>query len=1206
MTPPVPTTLGAFTLEAPVGRGGMGEVWAARHTASGAPVAVKLVTTAHAASRRFRAAFAAEVRAIARLDHPGIVAVHDAGRVTADEAAGTALIADSPYLVMDLLDGGSLTPRLGVTPWADARGVLLALLSALAHAHARGVVHRDLKPENVLWGGEPRRLQLTDFGLAFAADAALEGGAGEVAFAAAGTPAYMAPEQVLGGWRDLGPWTDLYAVGCLAYALVCGASPFARDTPAAAVAAQMSEPPPPLVPAVAVPVDLDAWIRALLVKDPDRRCRRAADAAFALRRLGEAVRPPSPTQRPSPVDATDPTLAAGADGTTELGVAATLIATAPTPPAATPDPATDATLAAPAADSRWATDATGAPPAAAGVAASAEEATPRLPRPPVPTRWRPLRASSDAAPLRGVGLGLFGLRPVPLVDREGERDALWAALRGVAEQGAARAVALTGPAGLGKSRLAEWLGEQAHALGAATPLRALHGPLAGPALGLGAMVERALGCVDLPRPDVVTRARAHLGRLGCLDQSEALALAELVRPALGAERATARLRFASPVERYLTIERWLGRLAAERPVLLWLDDAHHGREALDFTAHLLDAQAARPASVLVLLTARPDEAPSAEAERLAALLARPAVEHRVIGPLPDAARPDLVRAALGVEPSLAEAVDRRSEGNPLRVTQLLGDWVERGLLVPGPAGYRLTDRAALSELDDALAVVWARRVERLLAGRAADDGAALELAAVLGREVDGAEWLGACAEARWRPAGDLLEAALDHGLVQAEGGLEPADRWGFAHETLRAALRDRALAAGRLPGHHAACAAMLTLRAVPRRAERLGAHLRAAGRPAEAVPALLEAAAERLDEGDFAAASAQLDATEQALDEAVAGREAPSRGAVWVLRARIAGLAGNLPGGLALCDRAEREAAAHGWRAVAIDARHTAAELLLQRGEIGQARARVAEGLRLAEALGDAERVARCALAVAAAYVNQGDGERAAPLLRAAERTATARGDRAAAGRCAYWLSRLAEVEGDAGMALRHTERGIALFEEVGARGLAAACHNQRGDLLRAAGDLDGAEAAYERALTRWTAIGAGNAVYAQANRAQVMLERGAAAEARAQLDEARARFAAMGQGAEVAVCDVRLACCAALLGDGAGVDAALGAAAAGLTEAEQLEPDTARQLERVATLAEAAGWAPRAVRAWHLAARQWRALGRDAEAAAAEARASR
>ncbi|MCB9539783.1 MAG: AAA family ATPase [Myxococcales bacterium] len=804
-----------------------------------------------------------------------------------------------------------------------------------------------------------------------------------------------------------------------------------------------------------------------------------------------------------------------------------------------------------------------------------------------------------------MGLGLFGLRAVPLVDREAERDALWSALRGVASAGRARAVLLTGPAGLGKSRLAEWLGEHAHAAGAATPLRALHGPVAGPALGLGAMVERTLRCVDLPRPEVVTRARAHLARLGCLDAGEALALAELVRPALGAERATARLRFASPAERYLTVERWLGRLAAERPVLLWLDDVHHGREALDFTAHLLEAQPARAAPVLVVLTARPDEAPPAESARLTALAARDAVDVLDIGPLPEAARPALVRVALGVEPSLAEAVDRRTEGNPLRVAQLLGDWVERGLLVPGAAGYRLTDPAALGELDDALAVVWARRVERLLTGRRADDGHALELAAVLGREVDGAEWLGACAEGRLRPAGDLLEAMLDQGLAQAAGALEPADRWGFAHETLRAALRDRAAAAGRLAAHHAACAAMLADRAVPRGAERLGAHLRGAGRPGEAVGPLLDAAVERLDEGDFPGAAAQVDSAEAALADASAGADVAQRGAAWVLRARIAGLSGDLSAGLALCDRAAQGAATHGWPGVAVDARHTAAELLLQRGDIGEARARVAEGLRLAEAMGDDERAARCALAVGAAYVNQGDVGRAAPLLARAEQAATRRGDRGAAGRCAYWLSRLAEVQGDAEAALRHTERGLALFEEVGARGLAAACHNQRGDLLRAAGDLDGAEAAYERALARWTAIGAGNAVYAQANRAQVMLERGAAADARAQLDQARARFGAMGQGAEVAVCDVRLAHCAALLGDGPGVDAALAAAEQGLTAAEQVEPDTARQLERVATLAEAAGWRARAAAAWQLSAHQWRALGREAEATAAEARAA-
>jgi serine/threonine protein kinase len=116
------------------------------------------------------------------------------------------------------------------------------VLDALAHAHARGVIHRDIKPANVLLMPGRARAKLSDFGLAHMAERDSESSADF----ATGTPAYMAPEQVLARIRDQGPWTDLYAVGCLAYSLLTGSAPFSDLGPQAAAIAQLQRALPRL------------------------------------------------------------------------------------------------------------------------------------------------------------------------------------------------------------------------------------------------------------------------------------------------------------------------------------------------------------------------------------------------------------------------------------------------------------------------------------------------------------------------------------------------------------------------------------------------------------------------------------------------------------------------------------------------------------------------------------------------------------------------------------------------------------------------------------------------------------------------------------------------------------------------------------------------------------------------------------------------
>ncbi|MFZ5478560.1 MAG: protein kinase domain-containing protein [Myxococcota bacterium] len=399
-------SVGAFELVEPIGRGGTSEVWRAVHHAHGTPAAVKVLAPSSAG-----ATFRAEVRAVAAVSHPSIVTVLDFGHVdgAASVLSGGRLVEGSPFLVMELAEGGTLERACGSLPWRHAREVLARLLDALAFAHARGVVHGDVKPANVLLAtSAPTDVRLADFGLAAARTAR------------AGTPAYMAPEQFVGGGRG-GSLADLYAVGCLATALVAGEPPFSREDATAYARAHLYEAPPPLPEGAAAPEGFDAWRRRLLEKDPAARFACAADAAWALARLPDAA--PEPGPRTAHVHRPD-------SATLHLDDVDAPARPTAAPPSPTP-----------------------APPA------------------PVPADWRDGEPAWDGWRLSGAGLALVGLRAIPMVGREAERDALWAALKAVRAGDGARAVALVGPPGSGRSRLLAWLAERAEASGAAGSVR---------------------------------------------------------------------------------------------------------------------------------------------------------------------------------------------------------------------------------------------------------------------------------------------------------------------------------------------------------------------------------------------------------------------------------------------------------------------------------------------------------------------------------------------------------------------------------------------------------------------------------------------------------------------------------------------------------------------------------------------------------------
>jgi serine/threonine protein kinase len=221
--------IGAYLLLEELGRGGMGMVYRARHEGLNRDVALKLIGGDFTNPRR-RDRFRLEAESVARLSHPGIVAVHDVG-----EARGR------PYLVMDLIEGGSLESRLreGPLPSDDAATIIRELADALHHAHDAQVLHRDVKPANVLLRGDGSPV-LVDFGLAKHVDTQGPTKTGQ----AMGTPAYSPPEQLVGDPLD---WTaDVYGLGATFYALLTGRPPFEAESVIELVSAVCNrEPTPP-------------------------------------------------------------------------------------------------------------------------------------------------------------------------------------------------------------------------------------------------------------------------------------------------------------------------------------------------------------------------------------------------------------------------------------------------------------------------------------------------------------------------------------------------------------------------------------------------------------------------------------------------------------------------------------------------------------------------------------------------------------------------------------------------------------------------------------------------------------------------------------------------------------------------------------------------------------------------------------------------
>ena len=256
--PELVRTVGRYGIIRELGRGGMAVVYLARQVDLDRLVALKELAAFHAADADFARRFVRESRLAGSLVHPNVITVFDYF-----EHEGT------PYIAMEYVDRGSLRPYVGRMTLAQIGGVLEGLLAGLAEAEQHNIVHRDLKPENLMVTSTGT-VKIADFGIAKATQAADTGAFVTATGTTVGTPPYMAPEQAMA--KDVGSWTDLYSVGCMAYELFTGKPPFYdADEPLAILLRHISEALPPAAEVADVDPEISAWIERLTSKDPKAR-----------------------------------------------------------------------------------------------------------------------------------------------------------------------------------------------------------------------------------------------------------------------------------------------------------------------------------------------------------------------------------------------------------------------------------------------------------------------------------------------------------------------------------------------------------------------------------------------------------------------------------------------------------------------------------------------------------------------------------------------------------------------------------------------------------------------------------------------------------------------------------------------------------------------------------------------------------------------
>jgi eukaryotic-like serine/threonine-protein kinase len=275
----VADVVGSYRIIGKIGEGGMGAVYVAEHTLIGRQAAIKVLQREMSHRQDLVTRFFNEARAATAVKHPGIVEIYDFGYHTDGSA----------YIVMEYLEGETLAARLRRTrtlPAARAAALGRQVAGALGAAHARGIIHRDLKPDNIFIVRDPditdgERTKILDFGIAKLAACDQPGISKTRTGEVMGTPTYMSPEQSKGA-GNVDARTDLYALGCILFEMVCGRPPFVAEGGGEVMAQHIFAPVPAPSSIAPVAPQLEQFLLRALAKDPAHRFQSAEEMSAAL------------------------------------------------------------------------------------------------------------------------------------------------------------------------------------------------------------------------------------------------------------------------------------------------------------------------------------------------------------------------------------------------------------------------------------------------------------------------------------------------------------------------------------------------------------------------------------------------------------------------------------------------------------------------------------------------------------------------------------------------------------------------------------------------------------------------------------------------------------------------------------------------------------------------------------------------------------
>ncbi len=1184
-----PVELGAFILRERLAGGGMGEIYRAEHVETGQPAALKVPFVDEEAERDgAQAEFRREVQALARLSHPNIASIYDYGAVPDGVRAffGTQLPAEGIWIAMEFVDGVVSSKRAIDGGWPTFRDRLLSLLDGLAHAHAHGVLHRDLKPTNVLIDSHGA-MRIVDFGVAAVLESEqnlLESESSSVR----GTPKYMAPEQIQGEPENQGPWTDLYAFGCLVWRLVCGKAPF-QGGARAILRSHLHSIPFDFTPLIRVPAAFQDWLEQLLKKQPSERPQRAADVAWQLEQLsrdegGHVTGVGDGLSRPSDV-ATGPTLqferrvgdqtsAATEESSASRAETIEQIGLEFEPP--------ETSGAASRSNTRMGTS-------------RAQQRTP-----PIPVDWR-RDPGRRVRPLSRAGLELFGLRRIPVADRTEERNVLWSALRRVDAMGEPNAVLLTGPVGTGKSKLAEWLLRRAEELGAGIGLKVPINRSNRAADGVGRAIAGHLGLLGLAPQNAIERGTERLAELGIPADTaryDARGIVELAGLITSSDEELG--GFNDLHETFAALRRILRKLAETRPVVLWVDDIPRTDRQIDFVTSLFQPNIGDDVPLVLVMTAADAslrEHPNLR-DQLERLVADPRGVEVAVRPLGDDEQREVIERMLNFQEGVVDRLVTRSRGRPLVAVQIVSQWVERGLVEVGESGYTLSQPVD-EALPGSLSELWVERVEEVVGRfpRASRQQVrrAIEIGAIFGVRVVEKVWRTACGLRGIFADGGWISEFVEAGLAE-----RTEDGWVFEHRLLPDAIRHQGRQQEHLSKDHAAVARAIAREYISTPSidkEDAVGHWMQAGDYKRA----FDLAYEVFDRLNRSRQSDMLDVLDQALQRVGVDEEPAShrRAQFLLCRARVASSDGRLNESEEAVEKVVDLAREHGWVRLRGDA-NLAAAWTAYRRSVAEPTLKSLERAEAAYAeLGDVHQLGKVLKhrGTVRQRLEQDYKKSERDLRRARDLLAHAGADRDVLlcdyERCIREIQ-CSQLDTAEDLAHEIFERATQWRD----RQVRSSALNALGEIARFQGDYEKARDFYAQALRENEARGGEvGATMSRLNVATTELHleeyEGAECQFRELLDKAEQT----GFRPQRLSAALGMLVCAAVKEDRSLWDDMMQRAESSLDEDDFRYEDHAELAELAAARADAAGWQDRRARAFELAEQFWSDVGKQDEA---------